>query len=115
MPKKRVKAVGSDSKTLATIIHILSVITWFVTPLIVLYSSSDKKTLAHAKNALNWQISFTIYIIISLALTPVVVGYILLPLVFLINLTFCFIAAIKASNNVVWSYPASIKFFKTNP
>ncbi len=64
------------------------------------------------KDALNFQISITIYLIVSGLLTLVVVGPLLVIAVMLFNLTHTFIAAIKANKGIAYQYPLSIRFLK---
>jgi hypothetical protein len=79
---------------------------------------------AHGKEALNFQISVTIYglvlaalAFISMLLTVVVIGVILLPLVglaslglFIAWLAFTIIGAVKANEGVLYRYPFTIRF-----
>lgn len=66
----------------------------------------------HGKIVANWLISFIIYISISAALTLVVVGVFLLPVIGIVGLAFPIIGAVKANNGEVWEYPGSIKFIQ---
>ncbi len=64
----------------------------------------------HGKNAVNWMISSILYLIISLALCFVFVGFALLPVVSVLMIVFPIIAAVKASEGRVWKYPLAIPF-----
>ena len=59
MPKKQ-------DTTLAVLTHILGLITGFIGPLVLYLVAKDNYTKEHSKHALNWQISYAIYIIISM-------------------------------------------------
>jgi uncharacterized Tic20 family protein len=61
-----------------------------------------------AKEALNFQLSMLLYIIISVVLIFVAIGIILMPIVF--DLVFTIIAAIKANDGVAYRYPLCIRF-----
>jgi len=64
------------------------------------------------KEALNFQISMTIYILISAILIVVLIGFILLPLCLICDLVFTIIAALKASDGEHYRYPLTIRFLK---
>ncbi len=64
------------------------------------------------KEAVNFQISMTIYAIISLFLCFVCVGIFLLAAVCIVYLVFLLIAAVKANNSQAYRYPLTIRFIK---
>ena len=101
---------GSASEgdtTLAAITHVLAMFTWAVGPLIVLIATDDPFVEENARNALNWQIAFTIYMLVSLVLVFVAVGIVLVAILSLVDLAFCVVAAVKAADGEAWSYPAT--------
>lgn len=104
--------IMAKDNTIAIITHVFGLFTWFIGALIVYLATEDKQTKEHAKKALNWQFSLLIYGFISLILILLLVGFILLPILGLLNLIFCVIAAIKAADGKLWDYPLAIKFFK---
>jgi len=112
MPKRANSKKSSDN-TLSVITHLLGLFTGFIGALIVLLASNDKKNKNHARNALNWQISAWIYIIISIPLMLILIGFLTLFATILLNLIFCIIASVKASKGILWKYPLTIPFLKT--
>lgn len=64
----------------------------------------------HGKEALNFQISVTIYSIIAVFLCFVIVGFILLPIIFIADVILTIIAAIKANDGEEYVYPYTIRF-----
>ena len=64
------------------------------------------------KGAVNFQISMTIYGLISVALSFVCIGFFLLAAVGVVDLVFMLIAAIKANNGFHYRYPLTIRFIK---
>jgi len=106
------KSSKSNNNVLAAITHILGIFISFIGALVVYIVVDDKEVKKHAKNALNWQISTIIYVIISMILTIVLIGFVLLVIVGILNVIFCIIAAIKASDGKLWEYPLAIKFLK---
>ena len=104
--------MANDTKTLAVLTHVLGIITGFIGPLVMLLACQDKEVKKHAKVTLNWQFSYLIYIIISIILVFVIIGIPLLILLGILNIIFGILAAVKASEDKIYKYPLSIKFFK---
>lgn len=67
---------------------------------------------AHGKMATNWMISSFIYMVISLILMFFLVGFLLVPIVWVLMIVFPIIGGIKANNGELWEYPLTIKFLK---
>ncbi|KDS90819.1 hypothetical protein FK85_09700 [Halorubrum saccharovorum] len=114
---KSVGAGGPNGNTsLAAITHILALFTWLIGPLVVLLVTDDEFVKANARKAINWQIWLTIYSIVGglfVLVTAVIgVGLLIAPILFsilgLIDLVFIVIAAVKATDGEVWSYPLTI-------
>lgn len=103
---------NKDDHLLQILVHILGLFTAFIGPLILFLVSKDKEVKTHAKVALNWQISFIIYIAASSFLSLLLIGFLLVPIFGVLNTIFCIIAAVKASEGNLWVYPLSIKFLK---
>jgi uncharacterized Tic20 family protein len=64
------------------------------------------------KEAVNFQITVTIYVIISCLLFCVGIGVFILPLVGVFDLVFLIIAALKANQGELYRYPLTIRFMK---
>lgn len=110
--KKGFEEKPSKSNTLAILTHILGLFTSFLGPLIIFLASEEKYVKKHSKNALNWQLSLIIYFIGAAILTVILIGFVLMAALGVINLVFCIIAAVRASEKKFWEYPLTIKFFK---
>lgn len=95
----------SEARTLAALTHILGFLTWVLGPLVVLLIAEDPFVVKNAKNALMWQVMVMVYGIVSLILVVVVVGMFMLMILGIVDLVFCVIAAIKASQGETWAYP----------
>ena len=63
------------------------------------------------KEALNFQLSFTIYFIVAGILVFALVGLLLLPLLAIVNLVYVIIASVKANEGIAYRYPFTIRFF----
>lgn len=85
---------------------------WVIGPLIVwLIKKNDSPFIdQQGKNAINFQISMTIYYTIAGLLCLIVVGFLLLPALAIFGFIVVLIAAIKASDGETYQYPLSFKF-----
>ena len=66
----------------------------------------------HGKEALNFQISILIYALVAGLLCFACVGFVLLPAVYILDVVFLLIAAIKANDGQHYLYPLTIRFIK---
>ena len=64
------------------------------------------------KEAVNFQISILIYAIVAALLIFACVGIVLLPAVYIFDLIFLLIAAVKANDGEKYRYPLTIRFIK---
>jgi uncharacterized Tic20 family protein len=67
---------------------------------------------AHGKEAVNWIISSTIYLVVGAVLSLVLVGIPLLLAAIVAGIAFPIIAALKANKGELWRYPCNIRFIK---
>lgn len=67
---------------------------------------------AHGKEALNFQISVTLYALVCAVLILVLIGAFLLLALGLASLVFIIIASIKANNGEAYRYPFTVRFIK---
>jgi len=106
----------ADQRTMALAAHLLGIFTWFIGALIIWLINKDDASKAfvtdQAKEALNFQITVTIAMVISIILMVVIIGGILAPIVGLVNLVFCIIAAVKANNGEAYRYPFTLRLIK---
>ncbi|RTR37409.1 DUF4870 domain-containing protein [Shewanella canadensis] len=66
------------------------------------------------RNCLNYKISMMIYVMISVVLMFVGIGFILVGFLAVLDIVLTIIAAMKASEGICYKYPLSIKFLKTS-
>lgn len=64
------------------------------------------------KEALNFQISMSIYGLIAFALTFACVGVLLLPVVAIIDVVLLLIAAVRAHNGIEYRYPLTFRLVR---
>lgn len=83
-------------------------------PLIVWLMKRDEFEFANqcGKNCLNFKISLFIYVVISMVLAFVGIGFILLGVLALMDIICTIIAIIKAAEGKAYQYPLTIKFIK---
>jgi uncharacterized protein len=120
--KESQKTITQNIKITVILMHLAGIIMPFIipflggiiAPLIGLLALEDNTLKSHSKAALNWQISLIIYSFIASILLIILIGFILLPILFVLNVIFCILASVKASENPakVWKYPLSIPFFQ---
>ena len=67
---------------------------------------------AHGKMVVNWMISSTIYVVVSLVLMFVLVGFLTLLALVVMGIAFPIVGAVKANNGELWEYPLTIRFLK---
>lgn len=85
-----------------------------VGPLVVSIARADQSSFvgAHAKEALNFNITVTLAAVVCVLLMLVFVGFLLGSALFIAWLVMTLIAAIKASEGATYRYPFSLRFVK---
>jgi uncharacterized Tic20 family protein len=108
--------VPADSRNLAMLAHLSAFVGLFgvpslVGPLVVwLLKKDDPYIEAHAKDALNFNISFLIYGIVAAISIILLVGLLALPAVLVTWFVLVIVAAVKAGNGEDYEYPFTIRF-----
>ncbi len=116
--------VSRDARTWAMWCHLagLGWLLWWLAPviggvigaLVVWQVKRDKDAFIddQGKEALNFQISMLIYWAVSMALIPVCIGGVLVPIVLVLDIVFVIVAVVKAGKGKSYRYPVSIRFIK---
>jgi uncharacterized Tic20 family protein len=83
-------------------------------PLIIWAIKRDKSSYIdqQGKEAVNFQISISIVMLIAIALIVIVVGALLIPLIGIFNLIMIIFAAVKTANGENFRYPLTWRFVK---
>src|ERR1041385_2320765 len=83
-----------------------------IPPLIVWLVKRDRSPEidAHGKESVNFQISMLIYNAIAAVFCIALIGFVLLPVLWILNAVFVIIAAIQASDGKFYRYPMTIRF-----
>lgn len=81
-------------------------------PLLIWQIKKDEfpETNYHGKEALNFQISMTLYLIVSGILVWLLIGIVFLIILGILDIIFTVIAAVKANDGIRYRYPLSIRF-----
>jgi len=81
-------------------------------PLVVWLMKKDELPFVdeHGKEALNFQISMSIWIIIAIVSIFCFVGIVALPVLGILDVIFTIIAAVKANSGEPYRYPMTIRF-----
>lgn len=109
-------AASQEDRTLAMITHLSGIVASVIVPLIIWLINKDKPDKAflndQAKEALNFQITIFIGYAICWVLAMILIGALLLPIVWIVNLIFCILAGVKANEGVAYRYPFAVRLVK---
>lgn len=83
-------------------------------PLVVWLIKKDEMPLVddQGKEALNFQISMTLYLFAAIVAVVVLVGLVLIPLVLIFGLVMPIVAAIRSYDGEYYRYPLTIRFIE---
>ncbi len=117
--EKEIEPWGMDVKQFTVLMHVsqyagfLVPFAGIVLPIVMWASFNDKHPLidTHGKNIINFMISFFIYAVITGLLSFLLIGIPFFIVILICGLILPIIGAIKAGNNQVYKYPATILFF----
>jgi len=102
---------NNDDKNIATITHLGGTVFSFIPALIVwLLKKDDSAYLtAQAKEALNFQLTVLMAQFVAGILVWLLIGFLLVPIIWLANIVFCIIAAISTSKGETYRYPLTLR------
>ena len=111
--------IHRDEKNLAVLAHLLPLLGFVMPglnmaiPLVIWWLKRDKSMFVehHARESLNFQITFSLLCVLWSVLTFFLVGWLLLPVVpvvLIVALLFMFRAAMKAGNGEFYRYPFTV-------
>ena len=112
VPAERAQMNPSDEKLWATLIHIGGIFFSFIPALIGYLVLKDRGPFIreHTAAALNFQITMAIAYVVSYVLWLAVMGIFLTIAIGVVVIVFSIIAAVKANQGQLYTYPLSIKF-----
>jgi uncharacterized protein len=112
--------ISKDDRTWAMFCHLAAIVGLVVPfghiigPLVVWLLKRDQSAFVddQGKESVNFQITFTIYMIISGILILLLVGIALLAILPIVCVIFVIIAAIRSNEGVWYRYPLTIRLIK---
>jgi uncharacterized Tic20 family protein len=119
VPSHQPPAPTTDS-SLAVVMHLLGFAGFvfpfgnIIAPLILWLVKRTESPLLDrvGKEVVNFQISYTIYVAIAGALCFVLIGFLILPVIFILWVVFMVIAAVKTGNGEDYQYPLTIRLLQ---
>jgi hypothetical protein len=108
--------ISNDARNWATLSHLSAYVSFLgvpslIGPLVIwLLKRDDPYVDFHAKEALNFNITFLIYGIVAAFLIIFLVGLLLLPVVLVTWFVLVIVAAVKASAGDYYRYPMTLRF-----
>ena len=114
------KTLTSEEKTLAVVSHLAPIagyaviIGYIIVPLLILIWKGKESEFVeyHSRESLNFQITMTIYWIVTVALMFLVVGIIIAIPLAIFEVVVMVMAALKAGDGEMYRYPLCIRFIK---
>jgi uncharacterized Tic20 family protein len=102
---------SNNEKNIATITHLAGTLFSIIPALIVwVLKKEDSEYIAmQAKEALNFQITVLVAQLIAGILVWILIGFLLLPIIWLVNIVLCIIAAISTSRGESYRYPICLR------
>ena len=112
--------VAQEEKNYGMLAHLLAFSGFIIPfgniigPLVIWLMKKDESPFVdhHGKESLNFQISLIIYLVISIILCFVLIGFLLLAALGIFELVMIIMAAVKANNGEEFTYPLSIRFIR---
>lgn len=110
-----IEAVDTSRRNWATLTHLSAFVMFFgipspVGPLVAwLLKSEDPETVEVAKEALNFNLSYLFYMLVSGVLMFVLIGFVLLPIVAITWFVLVILAAVRSADGEVYRYPLTMR------
>ena len=113
-PAGQTQEVSQNAKNMAMLCHLLGFFTSFIGPLIIWLLKKDEDSFIdqQGKEALNFQITIIIASFVAGLLSFLCIGFLLLPVIGILDLVFVIMACIKSSKGEAYRYPVSIRLIK---
>lgn len=108
------QGTSNDDRNMAMLAHLLGIVTGFVGALIIWLIKKDQSAFVdeQGKEALNFQITILIGFVCAGILTVILIGALLMPVLLIVNLVFCILAAVAVSKGEHYKYPFAIRLLK---
>ena len=109
---------GIEERTYCTLMHISQLLIWsgvgILVPILMWVLGKDQSELVHqhGNRMMNWLISSFIYGVVSALLVIFLIGVPMAIVLCILSVVFPILAALKANDGHLWSYPLTIKFLQ---
>ena len=105
---------SSDDKLWGMLAHLSALLLGFVGPLVIWLVKKNESQFVddQGKEALNFQITVFIAMMICAVLSVILIGLLLMPIVGIAALVFSIIGGIKANGGEAYRYPFAIRLIK---
>ena len=102
---------SANDKNIAVLTHLGGIFFGFIPALIVWLLKKDDSAFVgeQAREALNFQITVLIGYMAAWVLAFLLVGFVLLPLIYVGNLVLCIVAAVNVSKGKEYQYPLALR------
>jgi uncharacterized Tic20 family protein len=112
--KQPPQAATKEARMWAMLAHLLGLFTCFVGPLIIWLVKKEEDAFIEdqGKEALNFQITIAIAMVVSGLLSVVCIGIILGMAVGVADLIFCILACVKSNSGEAYRYPVCLRLIK---
>jgi uncharacterized Tic20 family protein len=106
--------VTSDERTMGLLIHLLSLVSGFLGPLVLWLVKRDQSAYLdhHGKESLNFQISLLVYWFGSIIAMFVLIGILFIPVLVILGFVMPIVAAVAANRGDYYRYPLTIRFIR---
>ena len=104
---------GNDDKNLAMLTHLSGFLFSIIVPLIVWLINKDRADKSYlvteSKEALNFQLTVLLGYVICWILTVILIGAFLHVVLWILNIVFCILAAVRVSQTGSYRYPFALR------
>ena len=113
-PSEVASSSAPDDKTLLMLTHASGIIAGWIVPLVMYLVKTDASNLfkSSVREALNFQITITIAYAVAMALCALFIGVFIIPVISLVNLILCIMAAMAIAEGKDYRYPFAIRLVK---
>ncbi len=103
-----------DDNMIGMLAHLTGLLFGLLGPLVIYILKKDEKGLSreNARHALNFQISIIIYMVASIILMVVIVGFFTFVGIWILSIITQIMGSIKAYEGQIYEYPLEIEFIK---
>lgn len=120
MELEDLKAANNEESNWGMFAHLSALLTLIIPfgnvlgPLIIWLTKGKESpyVAVQAREALNFQLTMVIVAVVCFILSWILIGFLLLAIAIVVDLVFVIIAAIAASNGVIYRYPYTLRLIK---